>query len=75
MSIIKNNHQILCQSCISSFTYGTHVAYMVFHMLHCSVSYVAYNMFHMLHEMMSMLMIMVLCDVMYENLSKQLKFC
>ena len=46
----------------------------MFHILHCGVSYVSYNMFPMLHEMMSILVIRDLCDFIYENLLKQIKF-
>jgi hypothetical protein len=68
MSIIKHNHQVSCHLCISNFNYSMS-------MLHCGVSYVAYIMFHMLHEMMSIMVIKKLCDFIYMNLPKQVKFC
>ena len=43
--------------------------------LHMYDLYVAIVMFYMLHEMMSILVIKSLCEFIYVNLLKQVKFC
>jgi hypothetical protein len=51
------------------------VSYMMFHSFRCHVSHVADMMFYLIHEIITMLMLKVLCEFKNVNLLKYLKLC